>query len=107
MSAENTKILTMITDIENRLDRHLEIYSENGKESKRVADSLVKIERSIEVMLENSESCGAKVFMMHAKFMDDSAVSRADGIRMKNIVLIGAVIASFGIIIGLLKLLFK
>lgn len=29
-----------ISDVENRLDKHIDVYRANGKESKRVADAL-------------------------------------------------------------------
>jgi len=42
--ATDSKILHEIESLEGRFDRHLEIYAENGKESKRVADALLIVQ---------------------------------------------------------------
>lgn len=55
--------------IEGRLDRHLEIYAQNGKESKRVADAL-------ERLIEHSKERDAKVDEMYEVFTSTIAVSK-------------------------------
>lgn len=56
--------------IEGRLDRHLEIYAANGKESKRVADAL-------ERLIEHSMQRDVKVDEMYEFFSGGVAVSKA------------------------------
>ena len=58
-----------LNKIEGRLDRHLEIYAENGKESKRVADAL-------ERLIEHSKERDAKVDEMYEFFSGGLVVSR-------------------------------
>jgi hypothetical protein len=58
-----------LNKIEGRLDRHLEIYAQNGKESKRVADAL-------ERLIEHSKERDAKVDEMYEFFYGGHVVTR-------------------------------
>lgn len=55
--------------IEEKLDRHLEIYKNNGKESKRVADAL-------ERLIEHSKERDAKVDEMYVFFSDGKVATK-------------------------------
>jgi len=90
------KLLDEIESLEDRFDRHLEIYRNNGIESKRVADALV-------TLLEHSLERDAKVDTMYAKHQADSIIQESDARRMKTIVLWGATIAAAGVIIALIR----
>jgi len=85
-----------IVSLETRFDRHLEIYRENGIESKRVADILEK-------MLLRADERDIKVDTMYAQYLDEAAVDKADARRMKTIVLWGATIAATGVILALVR----
>lgn len=92
----DAQILSEIGSLESRFDRHLQIYAENGKESKRVADAL-------ERLLEQSDVRDIKVDAMYADYAADKVVSASDGRRMKTIVLWGATIAAAGVILALVR----
>jgi hypothetical protein len=55
--------------IEEKLDRHLEIYKNNGKESKRVADALEKL-------ITLSQERDAKVDEMYIFFSDGKIATK-------------------------------
>lgn len=55
--------------IEGKLDRHLEIYATNGKESRRVADALEKL-------IEHSKERDAKVDEMYEFFSGGQVITR-------------------------------
>jgi len=92
----DAQILSEIGSLESRFDRHLQIYAENGKESKRVADAL-------ERLLEQSDVRDVKVDAMYADYAADKVVSASDGRRMKTVVLWGATIAAAGVILALVR----
>ena len=58
-----------LNKIEGRLDRHLEIYAQNGKESKRVADAL-------ERLIEHSKERDERVDEMYEFFSGGHVVTR-------------------------------
>jgi hypothetical protein len=55
--------------IEDKLDRHLEIYKNNGKESKRVADALEKL-------IAHSKERDQKVDEMYVFFSDGKVATK-------------------------------
>ena len=66
--------------IEEKLDRHLEIYKNNGKESKRVADALEKLiahsqERDVKVDEMYEFFSSGKIATKLAKFVGTSFVA--------------------------------
>lgn len=102
-----TDTMAVIKALESRFTDHVQVYTENVKESKRVADALEKLEASVKKMIENSVASDAKVIAMHEKFVADAAVYAADGRRMKTVVLWGATIGAFGIIAALMRTILK
>lgn len=58
-----------VLHIEERLDKHLEIYAKNGKESRRVADALEKI-------IAHSMERDKKVDEMYQFFSDGKIATR-------------------------------
>jgi len=65
------------------------------------------VQHSIADMIENSHQCGLKVYEMHAKFLDDAAVSRNGTQRLKSVALWGAAITAVVTIVTLLSVLIK
>lgn len=86
-----------IQSIDDRLDKHLEIYANNGKEAKRVADNLAK-------MMEHSNARDTKVDEMWKQFNDDRIVAKRDKERLQTVILYGGAAAA---IVGILAFLVK
>jgi len=103
----NEKLLDEIESLEDRFDRHLEIYKNNGVESKRVADALVVMQESIAGMLANSEACGLKVFEMHAKYIAEKTIEENDAGRMQRVMRWGGTISAGIVIAGALTMMIR
>lgn len=95
VDGKDRRIPTGLEALEGRLDdhiaiysRHVQIYADNGKESKRVADILEK-------MVERSVERDAKVDKMYKEHMDKEAVGDAVNRFAMLIIKVAAVLAAF------------
>lgn len=96
-----------IQSIDDRLDKHLEIYANNGKEAKRVADNLERMIEREKVRDDRAEARDKKVDEMYKQFQDDKIVAEADKKRLQNIILYGGAVGGASVILAFLAKLLR
>lgn len=85
------KLLNEIESLEERFDKHLEIYKNNGIESKRVADALVKL-------LKRSDIRDIKVDAMYLEYTESAIIAKVSKKWREDIVLWGRVLTAVAIV---------
>lgn len=85
-----------INRIEGKLNTHLDVYRENGKESKRVADAL-------NVLIQHSMDRDKKVDEMYLQYINEKVVDEADIKRVKSVIMWGSLVAAFTVIGGSIR----
>lgn len=96
-----------ISGMDERFDKHLEIYANNGKEAKRVADNLAKMMDRADARDAKTDEIHRKTEEMYQKFLEERIVAAADKKRLQNIVLYGSVGAALMGIIAFTKWLLR
>jgi len=96
-----------IEKLEESHNRHLEIYANNGYESKRVADNLSVMLEDLKIMHVDSKERSAKVDEMYKKFNEDRIVDAADKKRLQTIITYGGVAGAIVAIGALLRVILK
>ena len=101
LRAHITQESVRITSIDDRLDKHSEIYANNGVESKRVADTLSE-------MFEHSLERDKRVDAMWATFEGDKyAKEKTRGLAKDIMLIAGTIGAIVAIITFLVKISLK
>lgn len=83
---------TKVRVLSDSLDRHLEIYANNGVESARVADNL-------EELLRHAEERDKKIDDMWADFIGEKYAKNKNRDLGKDIVLFAGVLGAIGVIV--------